>query len=532
MPFPSTRMLSKDDITCLVCYDGMHDCDIVSCGNNHRICVRCWTKLTDKSCPQCRVGMSEPTTCTEFMEIVRKNSYGCPHKLCNDAFVSTEECVRHVLNDEAHRCIGDFNCTIVENTVQINGTGFVDYAMANITFQGTLVNGLRSGHGIMKFKTGTYEGGWKEDRMHGQGKETTWAICDPGSRFTLLQAHTAVSARDGASLHRTNQIASYRDEAPTYVEFMFDKSVGDAHGALVGAIATPRSRDPGSMGRDEMYAIPENRGAFFMHLQNGSLFGNGLCNAVSCGDGFKVGDRVGVLAKAGRGGFVRFFRNGEAFGHGFDYEVSDRDPPVNNLRIVVQMSSRSKGTELRLLPGARIVMSSYDGQWSNACPHGHGEHHHESGDVYVGQWRRGLMHGGGTLTMYNRTVYEGQWSEGSKWGRGKFTSMCGAVMKGHWEDDKLMIHDPFPPLIPSPPVPPSTHTLNDEDMRMLAEDAGLDVGELESADTDWMFDRPPAPPLAPLSPSVRAPAPAPQLPSTYTLSEEDTRILANIVNPM
>jgi len=35
-----------------------------------------------------------------------------------------------------------------------------------------MMNGKRSGPGIMKTSCSTYEGGWLEGKKHGQGKET------------------------------------------------------------------------------------------------------------------------------------------------------------------------------------------------------------------------------------------------------------------------------------------------------------------------------------------------------------------------
>jgi hypothetical protein len=63
------------------------------------------------------------------------------------------------------------------------------------------------------------------------------------------------------------------------------------------------------------YAVGECTNGWFIHAQNGSLYGNGKEHDDAAGD-YNQGDRVGVLLDLDNGS-LRFFKNGVQHGPGF-----------------------------------------------------------------------------------------------------------------------------------------------------------------------------------------------------------------------
>lgn len=82
-----------------------------------------------------------------------------------------------------------------------------------------------------------------------------------------------------------------------------------------------------------------------MSMRTGHLYGSGKDSRKSPLAGcLDVGDRIGVLAKAGADGFVRYFKNGEAFGGTFSGEIK------SPLTVVIQ--THISGVSLERLPDA------------------------------------------------------------------------------------------------------------------------------------------------------------------------------------
>jgi hypothetical protein len=118
---------------------------------------------------------------------------------------------------------------------------------------------------------------------------------------------------------------------------------GDKFGRVSAAFGAVVPKD--GLDLDKRHTDPDNDEAYFMDLMDGSLYGSGKRDSDSQGvDCVSVGDRMGVLVKAGPEGFVRFFKNSEAFGSTFS------SPIQSTLVVVVQMGN--KGVSLELLPNA------------------------------------------------------------------------------------------------------------------------------------------------------------------------------------
>ena len=89
----------------------------------------------------------------------------------------------------------------------------------------------------------------------------------------------------------------------------------------------------------------QSNNAWFLEIDDGSLFGNGKRESDKQGyDAINVGDRVGVLIDTEGEGRVLFFKNGQQFGPGFVGGVSGR--------LVLGVQMYSQGCQCTLLPDA------------------------------------------------------------------------------------------------------------------------------------------------------------------------------------
>lgn len=113
-------------------------------------------------------------------------------------------------------------------------------------------------------------------------------------------------------------------------------------GAYFGAVVQNEGLNP-----DKCHTYSE--GTYFMWLYDGGLRGSGAKGEGALYDRWvEVGDRIGVLVKAGAEGFVRFFKNGESSGVPY---FTAKCEFKSTLVVTVQM--REYGTSLELLPNAR-----------------------------------------------------------------------------------------------------------------------------------------------------------------------------------
>ncbi|KAG2790910.1 hypothetical protein PC116_g1643 [Phytophthora cactorum] len=62
----------------------------------------------------------------------------------------------------------------------------------------------------------------------------------------------------------------------------------------------------------------------------------------------------------------------------------------------------------------------YEGEVCDGVPHGQGESHHVSGEVYTGDWVTGTRSGHGVATLRDGSVYRGEWRNGRRNGFGVF----------------------------------------------------------------------------------------------------------------
>ena len=81
-------------------------------------------------------------------------------------------------------------------------------------------------------------------------------------------------------------------------------------------------------------------------MYGGGLVGCGKdCSDMQGINAIKVGDKIGVLAKAGDHGYVRFFRNGKEFGGGF------RDSAIKG-PLVIAVQTFNPGDCYEIVPNA------------------------------------------------------------------------------------------------------------------------------------------------------------------------------------
>lgn len=62
---------------------------------------------------------------------------------------------------------------------------------------------------------------------------------------------------------------------------------------------------------------------------------------------------------------------------------------------------------------------TYEGDWVNRVPHGHGRMVYSDGSVYVGGWQDFKFHGHGKLVQKGGVVFEGEWRAGRLHGSGR-----------------------------------------------------------------------------------------------------------------
>jgi hypothetical protein len=79
--------------------------------------------------------------------------------------------------------------------------------------------------------------------------------------------------------------------------------------------------------------------------------------------------------------------------------------------------------------------STYQGQWKNGFPDGHGEWRAPPPgcESYLGDWKRGKKNGWGAQKFANGDLYEGDWADGKFQDRGKYTYANGDVFLGIFE---------------------------------------------------------------------------------------------------
>ena len=117
----------------------------------------------------------------------------------------------------------------------------------------------------------------------------------------------------------------------------------DGDGDVCGCLGAVVQKD--GLDLNESHTAHNNDEAYFMDLFDGCLYGSNEWGSDPLGDRcVAVGDRFGVLVKAGPEGFVRFYKNGEAFGGTFSGPIKS---PV-----VVVVNMWSKSVSLELLPNA------------------------------------------------------------------------------------------------------------------------------------------------------------------------------------
>lgn len=161
------------------------------------------------------------------------------------------------------------------------------------------------------------------------------------------------------SLSLTNMVAAAAG-CTAYAEFKLLS--GDSDGLLTGYVGavvpyTTRNGQHEDLDLDKNHATYSNHEGYFMHLRHGGLFG--AWSNETGGGPFTVGDRVGVLVKAGDGGFVRFFRNGSPIGGEFSGLV--KSP------LVIAAEMVCEGDSLELISNA--VPPRYDaGDWLPDAP--------------------------------------------------------------------------------------------------------------------------------------------------------------------
>ena len=159
------------------------------------------------------------------------------------------------------------------------------------------------------------------------------AIFGPGS-CTITQQNIEYS------LCMTDLVATASGGA-VYGEFKVLS--GDKFGRVSAAFGAVVPKD--GLDLDKRHTDPDNDEAYFMDLFDGCLYGSNEWGSGPQGDDcVAVGDRIGVLVKAGPEGFVRFYKNGEAFGGTFSGPIKS---PV-----VVVVNMWRKGVSLELLPNA------------------------------------------------------------------------------------------------------------------------------------------------------------------------------------
>ena len=93
----------KSQLECPICYT-IPSCNVLVCVNGHRICLKCFSSLAIKRCPQSRCQFDDPPRRNRDLEsIIERGDWvracpwrGCPAELeKNDLTAHQENCDRH-----------------------------------------------------------------------------------------------------------------------------------------------------------------------------------------------------------------------------------------------------------------------------------------------------------------------------------------------------------------------------------------------------------------------------------------------------
>jgi hypothetical protein len=98
-----------------------------------------------------------------------------------------------------------------------------------------------------------------------------------------------------------------------------------------------------------LYWSPDSTDGWFIHAEEGTLYGNGKENDDEAGY-YEQGDRVGVLLNLGDGS-LRFFKNGAQ--HGPGYAAGSVTGPVVAAVQMFNDNDSDLNTSVRLLPNAQ-----------------------------------------------------------------------------------------------------------------------------------------------------------------------------------
>eukprot|EP00930_Biecheleria_cincta_P071780 TRINITY_DN59245_c0_g1_i1.p1 TRINITY_DN59245_c0_g1~~TRINITY_DN59245_c0_g1_i1.p1 ORF type:complete len:552 (+),score=107.17 TRINITY_DN59245_c0_g1_i1:23-1657(+) len=81
-----------------------------------------------------------------------------------------------------------------------------------------------------------------------------------------------------------------------------------------------------------------------------------------------------------------------------------------------------------------VVLNTYEGNWEEDQPSGHGHYKWSDGSSYEGNIADGQMHGHGRFAWPDGSAYEGAWHQGGMHGQGRFDSQFdgGRIMQGRF----------------------------------------------------------------------------------------------------
>ena len=265
-------------------------------------------------------------------------------------------------------------------------------------FKGNFNNGIRDGHGVMKFIShGVYDGNWKDDTRHGQGVMTY-------RDGRIYDGNWKDDKRHGQG------VLTY----PTGDVYNGNWKDGKYDGQGIMTYSTGHKYD-GNWKDDERH------GQGTMRYPNGDIYdGN-----------WKDGGRHdhGIMTYS--------------YGHIYDGNWKDNERHGHGIIKLRTGHVQYDGEWLNNMRNGHGILNTgdiYDGEWLNDKRHGKGIYTNLEGDVYDGQWLNDMRHGHGTKRWINGDVYEGEWLNDNRHGRGRKIWVNGDVYEGNWENNKRHGH--------------------------------------------------------------------------------------------
>lgn len=279
-----------------------------------------------------------------------------------------------------------------------------------------------------------YEGGWRNDKMHGKG--TYWAFVPVATRKGAAAVAALGGGSSGESADAGGSVADSEAESGR------------------GSVVRPGTQIRGNLVKvyEGEYADGKRHGSGRLHYGtlarvNAALRAAGLSRgssgANSSGSGMDSSNSSssasGLFAGGSTGSasaLLHGFGAGTGTGAGFGRATPSASARLGGFGTGTGTTAGAGDGDGDAAAGGVEGRDVYEGSFVNGQPEGTGALRYADGSLYAGQWRAGRRHGHGVLVLPNGDRYVGGWCDDRKHGPGRFLYFSrDRVYAGEWADD-------------------------------------------------------------------------------------------------